>query len=256
MSDGGIVGGPQPPLPPEGDDAQPAPPAPSPEAESSPYIGGETSSSGSYRVLTAVIFLLLGALLAGAVALAAYLASHTTLSFPVSEPEPVTIVEETPDPVVTDAAAAEVEPLTAEPCSDFCLDIANRVGAVVVGADGASAWTVSRAWTTAETSVLPAEEAVGADYRSDAGELTFLVWRFADDDSAQAAQDDLVSSTGTAIDSGPAFSNGTGQQSTFADGTLRTIVWSRLGDGTQPWVMEIYGTDVDAVQQFYYALSI
>lgn len=230
------------------------------DAVTSPYIGGTVPASGNYRLLTAVIVLFLVTLLAGAIALIVYLAGHTTLPFPSADPEPEPVETTQTLPAASappsDVPVTEVVALTGDACSDFCLDVANRVGATVVGADGQSAWTVSRAWTTAEISVMDAEEVVGADYRSDAGELTFIVWRFADDASAQAAQERISSSLGDPIDSGAAFDDGTGEQSTFADGSLRTIVWSKLGDGGQPWVMEIYGADVDAVQQFYYALPI
>lgn len=230
------------------------------DAAPSPYIGGSAPASGSYRLLTAVIVLFLAALLAGAIALIVYLAGHTALPFPSAgpEPEPVETTQTLPSASAppSDVPVTEVVALTGDACSDFCLDVANRVGATVVGADGQSTWTVSRAWTTAEVSVVDAEEVVGADYRSDAGELTFIVWRFSDDASAQAAQERIASSLGDPIDSGAAFDDGTGEQSTFADGSLRTIVWSKLGDGGQPWVMEVYGADVDAVQQFYYALPI
>lgn len=222
----------------------------------SPYIGGTVPTSGNYRVLTAVIMLFLAALLAGGIALIVYLAGHTTLSFPAADPDPRPVVTEISESVTPLAPREETspEPLDGALCTDFCLDIAGIVGSEIVGADGESVWSLTGGWSTVETSSLSADEAVAADFRSDAGELVFTVWRFSDDDAAQDAQEMLVESLGEPSDSGPAFQDGTGEQGTFDDGSQTTIVWSKLGDGSQPWVMQVRGTG--AVQQFYYALPL
>jgi hypothetical protein len=226
------------------------------DAVISPYIGGTVPASGNYRVLTAVIMLFLLALLAGAIALIVYLAGHTTLSFPSADPEPRPVVTEVSETQTPQAPREETspEPLTGALCTDLCVEVAGIVGPQIVGADGESTWALTGAWSTVDTSPLSAEEAAGADYTSDAGELTFTIWRFADDEAAQAAQEALVDSLGDPSDSGAAFQDGTGEQSTFDDGSQTTIVWSKLGDGSQPWVMQVHGTG--AVQQFYYALPI
>lgn len=243
------------PLPPSAEPDAPDQQWPS-DAVISPYIGGSVPASGNYRVLTAVIMLFLVALLAGAIALIVYLAGHTTLSFPSADPDPRPVATEVSESATPQAPREETspEPLTGALCTDLCVEVAGLVGPQIVGADGESTWALTGGWSTVETASLSAEEAVGADYRSDDGELTFTIWRFTDDDAAQDAQELLIESLGEPSDSGAAFQDGTGEQSTFDDGSQTTIVWSKLGDGSQPWVMQVHGTG--AVQQFYYALPL
>lgn len=257
-----VLPAPVPPTPVQADPVLPPPPAEGTQldvpdqqwpadAVTSPYIGGSVPASGNYRVLTAVIVVFLLALLGGAIALIVYLAGHTTLSFPTPEPEPepvVTVVDESQAP----RDETSPEPLTGALCTDFCVELSELVAPEV--SDGARSWTSAEGWSTIDTSPLQAEEAAAAEFASDAGELTLTVWRFADDEAAEAAQKALVESLGEPSDSGPAFQDGTGQQSTFD--AASTIVWSKLGDGSQPWVMQVRGTGFDAVQQFYYALPL
>ncbi|MBO9625402.1 MAG: hypothetical protein J7484_03390, partial [Microbacterium sp.] len=223
------------------------------DAGPSPYVDAATPASGSYRVLTAVIFAVLVLLLAGAIAAVVYLAGHTTFSLPgadsASDPQPAAVE-------VTEEAPAEVVPLIGEPCSDFCTDIGSRAGEVVVGADGGSAWQVSRSWETTELSDLPAEETAEASYDADAGTLSYTVWRFADDASAQAAYDQLNSGLGEVAYSGPAFKDGTGDQRAYIDGGIQTIVWLVVGDESRPWIMRVQGPDVSELEQFYLALPL
>lgn len=86
--------------------------------------------------------------------------------------------------------------------------------------------------------------------------LTFTVWRFDDDTQAQAAFDDLTSGYGDAVDSSTVYEDGRGEQRTFSDGSEQTIVWVVLGDGGQPWVMQVSGPGDPSVRQFYLALPL
>lgn len=227
------------------------PPVPDrPEEPSAP------AASGGYRFLTAAIFAFLLLLLGGAIALLVHLAANTSFSLPAADPEPVATapVESPQDPAAPVDPASPAQPLTADECSEFCADLANRAGETVTGLDGGSVWALAKSWATAELATLPAEEAVGAAYESDAGRLDLLVWRFSDDESARDAFDRLAEDLGDPSDTGSVLNDGRGIQNTyFADGR-RTILWTVLGDDAQPWVMEITGPDDEAVQQFYYAL--
>ncbi len=222
------------------------------DAAPSPYIDASSTSSPGYAVLAGAIFTVLFLLLAGAVAMLVYLAGNTSFSLPAAEadPEPSNVVVEDSEPAVDPVA------LTGDPCSDFCVDVAGRIGEGIVAADSGSLWELSRPWAAAESAEVPAEEATSATYRSDVGALTFTVWRFGEDAAAQAAFDDLSSGYGEPVDSGTVYEDGRGAQRTFADGSVQTIVWVVLDGGTLPWVMQVQGPDDRSVQQFYLALPL
>jgi hypothetical protein len=212
-------------------------------------------SSGGYRGLTAAIFVFLLVLFAGAIALVIYLATSTRLEFPsfgedapISAPSGASTAED-------EASTVSVGALTADPCSDFCAEIAAQVGPSVTGADGATEWQLVQPWTVADPAALPAEEATAASYESEAGSLAFTVWEFTDDATAEAAFAIAEEGLGDPSNTNSVYEDGRGTQNTYQDDTSTTVLWIVTGDGSQPWVLQVQGDD-DAVRQFYLSLPI
>ncbi|MHC9044571.1 hypothetical protein ACYX8G_08320 [Microbacterium saperdae] len=238
---------------PAGTSDAPAPAAVS-EEWSQPTMTPEVPSGG-YRGLTAAIFVFLLILFAGAIALVIYLATSTRLELPsfgqeapVSAPSGASATEE-------EASTVSVGSLTTDPCSDFCAEIAGQVGPSVIGADGATEWQLVQPWTVADPAALPAEEATAASYESEVGSLTFTVWKFTDDATAEAAYAVADEGLGDPSDTNSVYEDGRGTQNTYQDDSSTTVLWIVTGDGSQPWVLQVQGDD-DAVRQFYLSLPI
>lgn len=222
----------------------------------------EVPASGSYRGWTVAIFSLLVLLLAGAIALVIYLATSTTLDWSTFDDASAPQTSEPSTSETTGSAeasgtavdVADSRDLTAEPCTDFCAEIAGQVGASVIGADGAAVWGLATPWTAADSGSLSADEAAGAAYDSDSGRLDFTVWRFADDADAQRGFETLADELGEPTSSDAVYDSGRGTQNTYRDGGSMTILWIVADDEGQPWVMQLQGPDDDSVRQFYLAL--
>ncbi|MBO0980245.1 hypothetical protein [Microbacterium sp. SD291] len=226
------------------------------DAEAPTAADPEAPSSGGYGVLTGMIFAFLLLLLGAAIAVLVYLAGNTSFTLPTfgDEPRPEQTDATVTTPEQENPDAAGEAPLATGVCSEFCADIAARVGTSVIGADGGSAWQLTQEWSDVEVATLPADAVVAAVYEADAGLLEFTVWRFSGDAAAQEAYEQLSSDTGEPSGSGAVYENGSGSQSTFDGDSSRTVIWTVLSDDAQPWVMRVQGPDDDAVQQFYLAL--
>lgn len=237
---------------------RPASPADAPAAVSEewsqPTMTPEVSSGG-YRGLTAAIFVFLLVLFAGAIALVIYLATSTRLEFPTFGQEAPVSAPSGASSTEDEASTVAVGALTADPCSDFCADIAAQVGSPVIGADGATEWQLVDPWTVADSAALPAEEATAASYESEAGSLAFTVWRFTDDATAEVAFAVAEDGFGDPSNSNSVYEDGRGTQNTYQDDDSTTVLWIVTGDESQPWVLQVQGDD-DAVRQFYLSLPI
>lgn len=219
------------------------------------YPVEEVPSSGGYRMLTAGIVVFLVLLLAGAIALIAYLSANTTLpSFGAGDdpaPEPVqTNVTEVEAP--TDAGGAV--PLVQEPCGGLCMEIAGQAGAEIIGADGGSVWDITRGWGTAELSAVSAEEVVGAAYESEYGALDVNIWSFDSTAQALVAFDEIGADLEGLLETDAVTEDSRGIRQIFQKDGVRTILWTMSSHDGDPRVMEVQGVDHDSLFQFYLAL--
>lgn len=231
-------------------------------------VPGDTAQN-SYRGWTITIFVGLAVLLIAAIAGIAYLSANSPWSqpgagedrAPISSVSSEPLATEEEEPAVDDEPTAEEEPdeTVAAPsgrCGELCADVFASVGDEVVGADGAHVWHLSEAWETADSAALPAVETVHAEYESTAGTLVFTVWGFASDAATDDAYAALVDERGDADYTDSVYDNGRGLRNDFSSGDTSSILWSVTDDETQPWVLEVEGSDGEAVTQFYLALPI
>jgi hypothetical protein len=232
-----------------------------------PYLEPGTAAPNSYRGWTIGIFTGLAVLLIGAILALVYLLNNVPLQLPSSDEKPASASTSSPsaaaDAAESDAAESDAaEPATVSEasgtCDVLCADVAAIVGDSVTGADGVATWRLSAPWRTDDDAAAAgsATEATLAEYSSSAGTLTFTVWDFSDDATAEEAFTEISDQYGEPDETGSVYEDGSGTRHEYdADGSRR-ILWSVTGEGAHPWVMLVEGPQDDSVFQFYLSLPI
>lgn len=181
-----------------------------------------------------------------------------------NDPDP-TATETTPvDPTESGNADPTTDPSDPpedpfDECSELCQEINAQNLTTVTGAEDGVVWTISGEWEDVTPQASGATAAVAAVYSSEAGEITFTIHEFADNDAAISAGEDLVSQYGTPDYESYVYQNGSGVRVDYGAGSETRILWY-MDESTGPTpdnrVFEVdSGRDMyDHVFDFYLSL--